>query len=66
MVLEVLADVGQVDYWGYADALEIRLVANAREKQNLRRADRAGGEDNLLLDADCEPFAYKICDSALQ
>ncbi len=47
MVLEILADARQVVRDRDAVLLQERARADARELEDLRRADRAGGEDRL-------------------
>ena len=47
MVLQVLADAGQVVHDVDAERRELRGVADAGELQQLRRVDRAAAEDHL-------------------
>ena len=47
MVLHVLADAEQLMDHRHADLAEMLRVANARELQDMRRADRAGRKDHL-------------------
>src|SRR5581483_6793491 len=47
VILEVLADAGQVVDRANADRLELPRVADARELQELRRVDRAAAEEDL-------------------
>ena len=51
MVLQVLADAGQRVHDLAAEAGEDIRAADARQLQKLRRADRAGGEDDLAARA---------------
>ena len=53
MVLEVLADARQVvTATSHADRAQVVGRADARQHQQLRRADRAGAEDDLAVGAD--------------
>ena len=47
MVLQVLADPGQLVPHGHPGGGERRAGADAGELENLRRADGAGGQDHL-------------------
>ena len=55
MVLEVLADAGEVAADGDAVRLQQRRRADAGELQDLRRADRAGGENRPRRRARASP-----------
>ncbi len=47
MVLQILADPGQRVRDRYADAAEMVGVADPGQLQDMRRADRAAGQDHL-------------------
>ena len=47
VVLEVLADAGQVVHEGDAELGEVLLVADAGELEQLGRVDRAAAQDDL-------------------
>ena len=52
MVLQVLADSGEVHHDGDAQGLEDLGVADTAKLEDLRALDGAGGEDGLLPDVD--------------
>ena len=52
MILQVLPDAGQVMHGGDAMPAECGAVADAREHQQLRGLERAGGNDHLAPRAD--------------
>ena len=52
MVLQVLADSGEVHHNGDAQGLEDLGVTDTAELEDLRALDGAGGEDGLLPDID--------------
>ncbi|MNN31296.1 hypothetical protein D3C81_1449830 [compost metagenome] len=51
MVLEVLAHAGQVMHHGHAVPAQVRRRADAGRHQQLRRAERAGADDDLAARA---------------
>jgi hypothetical protein len=57
VVLEVLAHAGELAADGDAAGLQQRRRADAGELQDLRRADRAGGEDDLAAGSERRRFA---------
>ena len=52
MVLQVLPDAGQMMHAGDAVLAKCGAVADARQHQQLRRLERAGGDDHLAPGAD--------------
>lgn len=48
MVLEVLADVGNVDHRGNVEGTEFVRVSDARQHENLRSTNRPRRQDDLL------------------
>ncbi len=53
MVLQILADAGQVLHHGYPQFLQFHAESDAGELQQLRRAERAGAQDHLASRAYC-------------
>ena len=56
VVLEVLANLGQVDPAGHADRLDLLLRPDARQQEDLRGTDRAGAQHDLFGSEDTDPF----------
>ena len=52
MVLEVLADIGRVELTRDSGGLELVTRADAREHEDVRRADGTGAQHDLLVGAD--------------
>src|SRR5579883_1617906 len=67
MVLQILADAGQVMRGLYAVRCKLVGVADAGQHENLRGIDRAGREDDLLIGAGAKALAILLifhCKSA--
>ena len=60
VVLEVLADAGQVVDDRDAERQQLRRVADARELEELGRVDRAAGEDHLPAEDRSRPAARRV------
>ena len=56
MVLQVCAHAGQIHFRGDAVLLQQSAWANARELQELRRANRPSGEHHRLCGVGCDHF----------